>query len=431
MSPIPDKIGKYEIVDEIGKGSMGTVYSAHDPFVDRLVAVKVAHPEFVDQSEEGQRFRKLFFNEAHAAGVLDHPNILRVFDADVDGELCYLVMELVHSAETLELFCKPDRLLPLRETVGLIYKLAKALDYAHRQGVIHRDIKPSNILITDERDIKLADFSIAMINRGDVKTTQFTGFMGSPLYMSPEQINELPLSSATDIFSLGAVMYQLLTGHHPFRADSLAAITRRISNDEPPPLTDFRRDLPEGLSYAVRRMLKKSPQQRYATGLDLAADLAVIFEDLDALPNEDALREKFGRIKKLGFFRGFADTDIWELIRACTWQNYPAGTPIIKEGESDHSFYIILSGVVGILKNNHMVDHLQEGDCFGEMGYLSKAKRTATVVAKTDVSLMRVNASTIDRAAESTQLRFHKVFVRTLIARLSDTTDLLAALRPV
>ena len=137
-------------------------------------------------------------------------------------------------------------------------------------------------------------------------------------------------------------------------------------------------------------------------------------------------REKFGAIKNLGFFKGFSDADIWELIRACSWQNYPSGTAVIKEGESDHSFYIVLSGVVGIEKNNHNVDSLQAGESFGEMGYLLRAQRTASVIAKTDVSLMKVNASTIDRAAESTQLRFHKVFVRTLIARLADTTNLLA-----
>jgi serine/threonine protein kinase len=431
MSVVPEKIGKYEIVREVGRGSMGTVYAAHDPFSDRPVAIKMAHPQFVDQSEEGQRFRKLFFNEAHAAGALDHPNILKIFDADVDGDLCYLVMEFVDNAQTLDEYVKPDRLLSLREVVGIIYKSAKALDYAHRHGVIHRDIKPSNLLLNDERDVKLADFSIAMITRADNMHTQFTGFLGSPLYMSPEQINELTLSSATDIFSLGTVMYQMLTGNHPFKAETLNAINERITKEEPPALSTYRKDLPDGLSYTLKRMLRKNPVQRYQTGLDLAADLAVIFEDLDAVPNEDALREKFGTIKELGFFKGFSDADIWELIRACTWQNYPAGTPVIKEGESDHSFYIVLSGVVGIEKNGHPVDSLQEGACFGEMGYLSRAKRSATVVAKTDVSLMKVNASTIDRAAEPTQLRFHKVFVRTLIARLADTTSLLAQLNPV
>jgi len=431
MSEIPNKIGKYEIVQQVGKGSMGSVYEAFDPFSERHVAIKVAHPQFVDNTEEGLLFRKLFFNEAHATAVLDHPNIMHIFDADVDGDLCYLVMELVENVITLEPFTKADNLLNIRELVGIIYKCAKALDYAHRQGVIHRDIKPSNLLLNDEREVKLADFSIAMINRPDNKHTQFTGFLGSPLYMSPEQIKEQPLSGSTDIFSLGSVMYQMLTGVHPFKGENLASISDNISQKEPVALSEFRKDLPDGLAYTLKRMLKKNATQRYQTGLDLAADLAVIFEDLDALPDEDALQEKFGRIKNLGFFKGFSDVDIWELIRACTWQNYPSGTNIIKEGESDQSFYIVLSGVVGIIKNGIQVDSLQEGDCFGEMGYLSKAKRTATVSAKTDVSLMKVNASTIDRAAETTQLRFHKVFVRTLMERLEETTNQLSQFNPV
>ena len=427
LEDVPEKIGKYEIVQEAGRGSMGVVYAANDPFSHRMVAIKLAHRHFVDASTvDGERFRKLFFNEAHAAGDLDHPNILDIFDADVDGELCYLVMEYVQGAQTLEEFGKPESLLSLREVVGIIYKIAKALDYAHRQGVIHRDIKPSNILLTEERDVKIADFSIAMITRADNTTTQFTGFLGSPLYMSPEQINEDLLSGTSDIFALGVVMYKLLTGHHPFLGDNLGAIHRNITQEDPIPLSEFRKDLPEGMSYTLKRMLKKDPTKRYAMGLDLAADLAVIFEDLDTVRTEDALRDKFGRIKNLGFFKGFTDADIWELIRACTWQNYPVGTTIIREGEADQSFYIVLTGVVGIEKNNQSVDSLQEGDCFGEMGYLAHTERTATVIAKTDVSLMKVNASTLDRAASDTQLRFLKVFVKTLIERLSETTAILS-----
>ena len=429
MSEIPTKIGKYEIIEEVGRGSMGIVYAANDPFSYRQVAIKVAHPQFVDQSnEDAERFRKLFFNEAHAAGALDHPNILKIFDADVDGDLCYLVMEYVAGAQTLDAYGKAESLLPLRAVVGIIYKIAKALDYAHRHGVVHRDIKPSNILLTEERDVKIADFSIAFITRGDITTTQFTGFLGSPLYMSPEQINEESISGSSDIFALGVVMYKLLTGTHPFLGDNLGAIHQKITHEEPIPITEFRKDLPEGMSYTLKRMLKKDPSKRYAMGLDLAADLAVIFEDLDMVKTEDDLRDKFGRIKNLGFFKGFTDADIWELIRACTWQNYPVGTYIIKEGESDHSFYIVLSGVVGIEKNGHDVDNLQEGDCFGEMGYLARAQRTANVVARTDVSLMKVNASTLDRAAIETQLRFLKVFVKTLIERLSETTSILSTM---
>ncbi len=421
MSDLPTKIGKYEIQSQIGRGNMGVVYSAVDPFSTRRVALKVAHPHQIEEMGAG-RFRKLFFNEARAAGVLDHPNLLTIYDADMDGDLCYLVMELVEGGETLEAYCKPESLLSAREVVGIIYKLAKALDYAHRQGVIHRDIKPSNILRTPDRDVKLADFSIALVNRGDVAETQFDGFMGSPLYMSPEQINEQPVNAQSDLFSLGVVMYQMLTGHHPFKAASLGAVYHNITQQDPPAPTEFRDDIPDGITYAIRRMLMKSPAQRYNAGLDLAADLAIIYEDLESVQTEDALRSRFGSIKNLGFFKGFEDRDIWELIRACDWQTYDAGEAIIQEGDSDNAFYIMLSGVVSIEKNGQTVDQLREGDCFGEMGYLSDARRTATVTARTDVSLMRVNAATLQRAAEDTQLRFLKVFVQTLIKRLADTT---------
>lgn len=426
---VAEKIGKYELVERLASGSMGTVYSAHDPFTNRLVAIKLAHPHYAEESDNARKFRKLFFNEAHAAGLLDHPNILRVFDADMDGSACYLVMELIEDAGTLEDYCSPDTLLPLREVIGIVYKIAKALDYAHRQGVIHRDIKPSNILLTRDRDIKLADFSVAMITRSDTMQTQFTGVLGSPLYMSPEQFNDETITGRSDIFSLGTLTYQLLTGTHPFNAQSLVAINQKISNDEPPPLSEFRQDLPEELNYAMSRMIKKNPDERYGTGLDLAADLALIFEDLDAVADEDGLREKFGTIKSLGFFKGFSDADIWELIRACTWQTFSPGHSIIREGDMDNSFYIVLSGVIIIEKEGSVVNVLQEGDCFGEMGYLARARRIASAIARTEVSLMKVNDSTIDRAADGTQLRFHKAFVRTLIERLSEATTLLSQLR--
>ena len=410
---------------------MGTVYSAYDPFSEREVAIKVAHPHFANRVEDGVRFKKLFFNEAHAAGVLDHPSILALYDAGIDGELCYLVMELVPSARTLSDFCKPDNLLSLREIVGIIYKCAKALDYTHRQGIIHRDIKPSNILFTRDRDIRVSDFSIAHINRADQADTQFDGFLGSPLYMSPEQINEQQINANSDIFSLGIVMYEMLTAHHPFKADSLVAIADKISHASPTPLAEFRNDIPDELGYILSRMMKKKNTRRYSTGLDLAADLAVIFDDLEKVESEDSLGEKFDTLKQLGFLKNFNDGEIWELVRASNWTAYQPDETIIKEGDSDHSFYIILSGVVKIEKGGHLLETLKEGDCFGEMGFLSNAERTASVIAKTDVSLIRVNSSTLERAEEGTQLRFLKVFVATVIERLKQTTSVLTQLKQI
>jgi len=428
---VPAKIGKYEIVQEVGRGSMGTVYEAIDPFSSRSVAIKVAHPQFINKTEEGERFKKLFFNEAHAASVLDHPNILSLYDADIDQDLCYLVIELVEGAQTLESFCKSDKLLPLRDVVGIIYTCAKALDHAHRQGIIHRDIKPSNILYTQDNDIRISDFSIAMINRQDVKTTQFDGFIGSPLYMSPEQINEWPISSNTDIFSLGVVMYELLSGQNPFKANSLIAITQKITKEKIRPLREYRSDLPEILEYTLKRMLMKKSASRYTSGLDIASDLALIYEDLDQIADEESLRDKFDVLKKIGFLKGFTDANIWELVRASNWNTYSKDTVIIEEGELDHSFYILLSGVVSIKKGGQHIDNLQEGDCFGEMGYISNTKRTATVIANTEVSLIKINSSTLDRAEESTQLRFLKAFVGTVINRLEQTTSILSQLKQI
>lgn len=425
MNDFPERFGKYEVREAIGRGSMGTVYTAYDPFLDREVAVKVAHPEHLRDPELGERFRKLFFNEAHAAGMLDHPNILRVFDAGVEGDYCYLVMEHVYQAETLEPYCRPDNLLSVREVVNILYKTAKALDYAHSQGVVHRDIKPSNVLLTADRDVRLADFSIAMVTRKDPGHTQISGFLGSPLYMSPEQINEAIITHASDIFSLGSMTYLLLTGRHPFQGANLNAINRKITHEQPPPLRELRPDLPEGLDYVVRRMLRKNPDARYATCLDLAADLAVIFEDLEAVHDEHALKAKFETVKGLGFFEDFTDSEIWELLRAGDWKSHPKQTEIIREGDSDQSVYIIISGVADVTKDGVIVHTLKEGDCFGEMGYLAHTTRSATVVARTEVSIMKLNSRTVGRASVDAQLRFLKMFVRVLIERLSETTSAL------
>lgn len=424
MSDVPKKLGKYDILAEIGRGSMGIVYRAFDPYINREVAVKVAMAEALKDKDTGERFRKMFFNEAHTAGMLRHPNILDIFDAGVDGDSCYIVMELVANGGTLRPYCRVERLLPLNQAAEIIFKCAKALDYAHRQGVIHRDIKPSNILVTDDMDVKIADFSIAHAVRQDTTQTMPLGFVGSPRYMSPEQVHEDVITNQTDLFSLGIVAYELITGHHPFGGESFSALVHKIVNEDPPPMSNFRTDTPEVLEKIVRRTLEKNPARRYRMGLDIVADLSMAFTHLERPQEDIAITAKFDRVKRLEFFRGFPDAEIWEIIRASVWLEVDVESAVVVEGEVDESFFIIVSGDVNVSKSGQSIGQLHSGDCFGEMGYLSRIKRTATVKADGPVSLIKINATLIEQVSADCQLRFYKVFMKVLIERLSRTTEM-------
>lgn len=292
MTSIPEKIGKYEIQKLVGKGSMGVVYQSYDPYIEKDVAIKVALAESLRDRESGEQYRKMFFNEAHTAGMLKHPNIVSIIDAGAEGDDCYIVMELIEGGETIKPYCQPDNLLPVEQVIEIIFKCAKALDYAHRQGVVHRDIKPTNILITCDMDIKIADFSIAHVVTSDTTHTMPMGFVGSPRYMSPEQVQEDNISNQTDLFSLGIVMYELLTGRHPFMADSFSRLIHMIINEKPPPMRTYRADLPDILEKIVYHALQKSKDSRYKMGLNMAADLSLSFDYLEKPEQNIDVEEK-------------------------------------------------------------------------------------------------------------------------------------------
>ena len=425
---IPEKIGKYEIQKLIGRGSMGLVYQSYDPFIEKDVAIKLALSESLKDRESGEQYRKMFFNEAHTAGLLKHPNIVEIIDAGAEDEHCYIVMELVAQGETLKSYCSPDNLLPVEQVIEIIFKCAKALDYAHRQGVVHRDIKPTNILITGDMDVKIADFSIAHVMTSDTTHTMPMGFVGSPRYMSPEQVQEDSITNQTDLFSLGIVMYELLTGKHPFMAESFSRLIHMIINEKPPPMRTYRSDLPEILEKIVHHALQKGREDRYKMGLNMAADLSLSFDYLEKPEQDIDAEEKLNIARSLDFFDDFSDAELWEIIHACSWQEFEPGTEIIVEGDIDDSFYIISSGSVAVFKTNKVIGLLQKGDCFGEMGYLSKTERSATIIAQNYVQLIKINSTLIDQVSVECQLHFSKRFLSVLVKRLSDTTAMYASL---
>ena len=217
--PVPERIGKYVIVNEVGKGTTGSIYLSHDPYFKRDVAIKVYNVVADDDPERAKIARKMFFNEARMVGMLQHPNILPIFDAGEENGHYYVVMEHVQGARTLAAYCRPDNLLRVDDVVKIIYQCARALQYAHKRGVIHRDIKPSNIMLTRDNDVRIIDFGIAILRDADV--SKIEGIAGSPSYMSPEQVESAEITTASDVYSLGAVMYELLTGFRPFRASTL------------------------------------------------------------------------------------------------------------------------------------------------------------------------------------------------------------------
>ncbi|MFB3064185.1 MAG: serine/threonine protein kinase, partial [Gammaproteobacteria bacterium] len=219
---LPEKIGKYAIINEVGKGSTGTVYLSHDPYYGRDVAIKVYNSGTGVNDADTDMARKMFLSEAHMVGMLQHPNILPIYDAGEENGRYYVVTEHIHGGRTLAAYCKPDNLLRIDDVVEIIYKCAKALHYAHTRGVIHRDIKPSNIMLNNESDVRIIDFGIALVADSDV--SRIEGIAGSPSYMSPEQVQGEEITSVSDVYSLGAMMYEMLTGFRPYRASSLAKL---------------------------------------------------------------------------------------------------------------------------------------------------------------------------------------------------------------
>jgi serine/threonine protein kinase len=424
---LPEKIGKYQIRALLGRGSSGLVYKAYDPFVRREVAIKTTRGP-AGPPIDAQAAHQAFFTEARAAGLLSHPHIVSLYDAGVENGMHYLVMEYV-DGETLVAWChRHGPRLPLDRVVDIVFKCARALDYSHSRGVLHRDVKPSNIMLTRDRVPKLMDFSVAEVAEPHDARRSPTA-VGSPLYMSPEQVQRLLLSPASDLYSLGVVMYQLLTGETPYSGADLVQLFAAIRNQPAPRLEDKRPDLPRELCAAVARLLAKRPEDRYASGQALADDLLRIFDRLQLADANLARRESRDSLRSLRFFDGFSDAQIEEILNAGQLLSYATGSEIVREGEIENTFYLIARGSAEVRKGKALIDTLHKGDCFGEIGFLTQARRTATVVAKEPVLTLRVSAGLLDRISLECQLRFYKVFTQTLIYRLSLTNARFSALK--
>lgn len=422
----PATIGKYQIIGELGRGATSVVYRGYDRFSNRELAIKVFNPEGFANEEQRQKFSKLFLMEASIAGKINHPHIVNIYDAVVDGELDYIVMELIEGTP-LDEHASADTLLPIQTVMQLMFKCCTALDYACRQGVIHRDIKPANILMTPQGEIKITDFGAALMT--NVDQTQMDG-VGSPAYMSPEQVQQGKLTHQTDIYSLGVVMFRLLTGRLPFEAENTYSLMHKIVNEAPLYIGDLRTDIPEALAHIVHKAMEKNTAERYSQWADIAGDLAAC-----VMPGAKAAKsitdsEKFNALKQLAFFKEFSEVELWEVLRISEWAKFPTGKVLVKEGDKGSSFFLLTEGEVYITKLGKMLTSLNKGDCFGEMAYIDKerAVRSASVISAMPVTLIKIKSTALEQASDNLQLSFNRAFLKVLVRRLADTDNELASL---
>ena len=415
-----ERIGKYEIKSLLGRGATGTVYLAADPFRQADVAIKVME-KLPAEADAARRQLRFFQNEAALAGKLRHPHIVSIFDAGIEeltgGEaLRYLVMELVQG-DPLSRYCDPQGLLDVSKVVGIVYKCCKALEFANSIGVVHRDIKPANILVHGNFDIKVSDFGAAQLERADV--TQVQG-VGSPAYMSPEQVKDEVIDFRSDMFSLGSVLYHLLTGRRPFDGANAFALIEDILEGTPQPVSALRAGVPAAIDAVLERAMSKTRDGRFESWAEFAAALGDMLE-LEHKDTELSDAEKFAAARRLAFFRRFSDVELWEAVRTSHWRNHGEGEELIREGSEDEHLYILASGLLKVTQKGKLLNAVSAGECVGEMAYARRDGniRSATVTAVQPSWAIRMRVQDIDALSEGCRARFIEAFLAIMAERLA------------
>jgi eukaryotic-like serine/threonine-protein kinase len=413
------QIGKYEVQKMLGKGATGTVYLAKDQFTGREVALKTIEPEVFRDPEFGAVHKQQFQNEASLAGKIRHPHIVAIYDAVVGEESGHIAMEIVTGGDLAQ-YARPDKLLPVADVLQIAFKVCGALDYAYReQGIVHRDIKPANIMVmkSGHTDIKIADFGAAFLRKS--KSTQ-TAAMGSPFYMAPEQIEGKELTFHSDMYSLGVVLYELLTGKRPFVADSIEALVGKILTEEPPPPSTLRKGIDPAIDTVVMRAMKKNITQRYGTWAQFSVELSravALAMPPGAIPDS----EKYLAISKVEMLQLLSDAEFWELVAAGKWRRVAKGQPIIKQGDEGQSFFFLAKGEAKVTLQGRLLNMVNEGECFGEMAYIRGGEdaRQATVESSTEVVIAEFEPETLEQMSQSAQLHLMRALVRNVVDRLA------------
>jgi serine/threonine protein kinase len=412
-----------KLVRQLGEGGMGAVWVAEHLALHTQVVVKFIASGLKGNKEAQDRFSR----EAAAASQVKSPHVVQTFDHGItDTGVPYIVMELLDGRD-LGQYLDQQGKVPPDLAVEIVGQLARALDRAHEKGIIHRDIKPGNILLSERGETKVSDFGASFQQRPGHTTTQIAG-IGSPAYMSPEQVRMEPLTQQTDIYSLGITMYRLLTGRLPFMATTQAALAYAILNTPPAAPATLRPDLPPLLDQIVLKAVAKDPAHRYRSWLDFGKELSLAFTTLRLIGESVTDSEKFNELRHMSFFEDFGDVALWEVVRIGSWSTLRAGSVLIREGDEGDSFYLLVRGEVGVTLEAKQLATIQPGGCFGEMVYFAKrqSRRTTTITARSEVTVIEIKASALRAATDACQVGFNKAVTRVLIERLIHTNKLLA-----
>ncbi len=409
------QIEKYDVQRVLGKGATGTVYLAVDTFSGREVALKVIEAEVFRDPEFGAVYRRQFLNEASLAGKLVHPHIVAILDAVVREDSGHIAMECVLGGSLAD-HVSGAAMLPVADVLQIGFKCCGALDYAFREGIVHRDIKPANIMIAQGTHVKITDFGAAYLRKSQAIQPEV---MGSPFYMSPEQISGRELTHHSDMYCLGVVLYELLTGRRPAVAERLDDLVQRILTQEPVAPSRLREGLPRAIDRVILRALAKRPADRYPTWGEFEFELSEVAKlALPAGAISDS--EKFVSLKKVEMLASLSDAELWELAGAGRWSRIERGATLVREGESGQTFFFVARGEAKVTRQGRLLNVIRPGECFGEMAYIrgGALPRHATIESMTDLLLAEFDPRALSCMSTGAQLQLTRALARNLTDRL-------------
>jgi len=411
-----NQIGKFQLLKVLGKGASATVYLALDTFAGIEVALKVLDAEVVHSPDFDRTTTMQFMTEASLAGKLSHPHIVAILEASVSEDSGYIALEYVPGGDLFQ-YTKPGNLLSPEDAIQIAFKCCGALDYAFRQGIVHRDIKPANIMVVSGTNIKVTDFGAAYLHTAS--GTQLAD-IGSPTYMSPEQVKGEPLGYCSDMYALGVVLYQLFTGQRPFVAPTIEALFGKILGETPVAPSSLRPELSKDIDAILLQMMAKKPQDRYPSWAELALDIAKVGR-LSVYQSAIPDSEKFLALKTVRLLDQLDDAELWELVLAGKWSRVPPRVAIVREGETGKSLFFLGSGHAKVTRQGRLLNVLDAGECVGELAYIKDGgiARQATVETMADVLLVEFEREMLDQVSLRCRYQLSMALMHSLVDRLS------------